>query len=124
MKRGEAMRNYEINTNSFYLRPGEEFTIQNHPPSDLDEYIRVYAVALIDTPPVPFEGEQGIHKTHKHEAVIAAEVYPTVDSGGKYKIGWVNLGPDTKESIGCELLSVGAKSGEWFFLLLDTRKHK
>lgn len=117
----------ELSTNNFYLRPGESYHLQKERPGlpeSLPEFVRVYIVALVETPPIPFSDEQGLHDNHRNQTVIAAEVYPTAQSGGEYRIGWVNLGPDEKKMIGYDLLEKSANNGEWFYLVLDTRKHQ
>lgn len=113
-----------LHTNTLHFRPGEQFWIDSGPPDarKWQECERGYLVALVDTPPIPYTGTQKMHNPHRNMTVICAEVYPTIESSGEPRIGWVNLGPDEKAAIGELLLSARAVSGEWFLLVLDTRK--
>lgn len=113
-----------LHTNTLHFRPGEQVWINPGPPDARrwQEYERGYMVALVDTPPIPYADTQGVHSKHRNTVVICAEVYPTIESSGEPRIGWVNLGPDEKTIIVELLLSAQAKSGEWFLLVLDTRK--
>lgn len=114
-----------LHTNTLHFRPGETFWIEDLGPPDArrwQEYERGYMVALVDTPAVPYTVEQGVHNKHRNMVVICAEVFSTIESGGEPRIGWVNVGPDEKTIIGELLLSEWAESGEWFLLVLDTRK--
>lgn len=117
------MSHYAQSQNLLAMRPGEEWELRENPPPTA-EYERVYAVALLETPEFPFADEQGVHKECRRLTVIAAEVYPTLKSEMRPRIGWVTLEPDTKENIGRELENHAASPGEWFYLVLDTRKHR
>ena len=117
------MKSNLVNSN-LSLRSGEEFYLQTNRPKSAEEYERVYIVAQIETPPLPEVDKNQIHQEHQNIAIIAAEVYSTISSEGEYLVGWVHMGYDTKVCIGEELLELKAKNGEWFYMVLDTRKHQ
>jgi hypothetical protein len=114
--------NHELSTNNLYIRNGETWQVTAERPMSVADSERVYAVALVETPKVPFADEQGTHVNLRHQAVIACEVFPTIESGYENRVGWVHLGPDEKKIIGIELEQVGAEFGEWYYFILDTRK--
>lgn len=118
------MNDFILETNRLSIRPGETFAIQRQRPLNVKSFERVYIVAKLETPPFPFAELQGVHNECRMQTVIVAEVYPTIKSEMAWRIGWVHVEQDTKANIGFALESENAISGEWFFLILDTRKHR
>lgn len=115
---------YEQNYNLLAIRPGEEWKLTRERPLTTQDYERVYIVAIVTTPPFPFAEEQTVHEECRQQAVIAAEVYPTIKSGMQPRIGWVILDPDAKYIVGKALEIQQAQPGEWFYMTLDARKFR
>lgn len=114
---------YAQNYNILAFRPGEEWELTRVRPAETKQYERVYIVAVVETPEFPFS-DFGIHEECRRKVVIAAEIYPTIKAHMKPRIGWVMLEPDAKAAIGTELERQKAQAGEWFSLILDTRKYR
>ena len=113
----------KLNHNELHFRSGEEFSLQSNKPDSVEDYERIYVVAQIETPALFGIEQCEIHKEHCNIAIIAAESYPTISSNHKPLVGWVHLGYDEKTIVGDRLLEIDAKNGEWFYMILDTRKH-
>jgi hypothetical protein len=98
------------------IRPGEWVTIWPDFRLNMEP---LYAVALLETPPIPPEFT-GHEESTEYAVVCAGWFYANHED--KQSWGWVHLEPDTKAYIGHMLVKMKAEIGEWYYLEITREK--